>query len=244
MQVIVGLTRWWRRGRRERRSRSASRVAELTGGVVRRGPFAGLVYPSAAAAGSALAPKLLGTYELEVHAWLEAAIGRGPDRVLNLGAGEGYYAVGLARRLPLAGVHAFDPDDRARELCAALAEANGVSDRVHLHGACELADLRALCDLPALIVCDVEGAERHLLRPREVPGLARCEVIVEVHGRGTRGEIADRFTSTHSVAAVRSRRRLARDAAGVVEMDASALRLAMDERRRLGLEWLHLVPHG
>lgn len=244
MGVIAGLGRWWRSKRRERRRRAAVAVAELTGGVVRRGPFAGMTYPRAAAAGSALGPKLLGTYELEIQPWIETAIGRDPARVLNLGAGEGYYAVGLARRLPTAEIHAFDPDDRARELCAALADANSVSHRVHLHGACDPAELRALCGPPALIVCDIEGAERDLLRPEEVPGLARCEIIVEVHGRGTGSELAERFRSTHTVAAVRHRRRRAGDAAGVIKISRSSLRRAMDERRRAGLEWLHLVPAG
>ena len=59
-----------------------------SGGVVRAGPFAGLRYPVAQAAGSSLAPKLLGTYELEIHDFVESAIKKRPTRIVNIGAGE------------------------------------------------------------------------------------------------------------------------------------------------------------
>ena len=50
--------------------------------------------------------------------------------LVDVGCGYGAIAVSLARRAPGARVWAVDVNERARELCAINAEANGVGDRV------------------------------------------------------------------------------------------------------------------
>lgn len=241
------LRSWLRRNRERRRELRrwvAERVADMTGRVVQRGPFPGMRYPAAVAGGSVLAPKLLGTYELEIQPWIEAAIGRAPRRVVNLGAGEGYYSVGLALRLPEADVTAFEADPSVRRLCLAMAETNGVADRISIRGTCGVQELRTVLSTPALVLCDVEGAELELLDPGLVPGLRSCDVIVEIHGgRSAVDAIRGRFAVTHEVRSVRFRRRRPSDAAGAVRLRRSALAMAVDERRRRGLDWMQLVPH-
>ena len=66
---------------------------------VLNGPFQGMNFHSAASEGC-LVPKLLGCYEQPLHPFLEAAFARDYDVVLNIGSAEGYYAVGLALRMP------------------------------------------------------------------------------------------------------------------------------------------------
>ena len=83
--------------------------------MVLAGPFAGMRYETEAVH-SMHVPRLLGTYERELHASLERAPGMPYLRVINIGCGEGYYAVGLAMRLPGAHVHAFDSEVRAGDL--------------------------------------------------------------------------------------------------------------------------------
>ena len=48
--------------------------------------------------------------------------------IIDVGSAEGYYAVGLARRLPKARVLARDANPKAQALCAALAAANDVAE--------------------------------------------------------------------------------------------------------------------
>ncbi len=239
------MLQWWRRRNRARRERVAALVAEETRGIVRSGPFAGLRYPIADAAGSALAPKLIGSYEREIHGFIEKAITRAPPRILNIGAGEGYYAVGMARRLVRADVYAFESDAKGRSLCESLARANQVSERVHVRGTCSRADLDALTRQPALIICDIEGGERELLDPVSAHGLVDCEIIAELHsGRGLdiAGEMRERFGETHTVTMARYEGRDASEAVGLNGLSRPERRIALDERRRHGLEWIHLVP--
>src|SRR6185312_7312344 len=84
--------------------------------AVLSGPFAGMLY-HAAAAGSVLGPKLIGSYEHEISAWIEATVNANYQRILDVGCAEGYYAVGFARRMPQVEVYAFDLDATALDMC-------------------------------------------------------------------------------------------------------------------------------
>ena len=82
-------------------------VRRATGDVVAAGPFAGMRYVRGAV-GSVLPPKLLGLYERELHTAIARIVAAAPDEVVDAGAAEGYYAVGLARALPRCRVTAFE----------------------------------------------------------------------------------------------------------------------------------------
>ena len=101
---------------------------EQHGRRVLSGPFVGMDYVQQAT-GSALMPKLLGSYEAELHETLEKIAATEYAAIIDIGCAEGYYAIGLAMRLPNAQVYAFDIDPEARELCTAMARLNGVEER-------------------------------------------------------------------------------------------------------------------
>ena len=84
---------------------------------VQFGPFKDLKYAKALAAGSAILPKLTGTYEDELHPFIDMMITQQPDLVIDIGCAEGYYANGMAMRLPDTEVWAIDTDTYALELC-------------------------------------------------------------------------------------------------------------------------------
>ena len=87
----------------------ANTLASKGQGVVAAGPFAGMSYPVQASEGGR-APRLLGAYEASLHPVIETVIARAYRQVLDIGCAEGYYAVGLARRIPDTIVHARDSD--------------------------------------------------------------------------------------------------------------------------------------
>lgn len=208
-------------------------VARDLGTTVRRGPFAGLTYPSMAARGSSLVPKLLGSYELELHEAVEEVVRRAPSLIVNIGAGEGYYAVGLARRLPTTRVLAFEADPAGGELIRRMAASNGVADRVEVRGFCHREDLAALPLGPnSLVLCDCEGGEYYLLDPVHVPALARCDLLVEVHrshGMDAEGHWERVFGATHDLTMLHVQ---SRDADGWPEL----ARLSYEDRRWLVYE--------
>jgi hypothetical protein len=172
-------------------------VREL-GPTVRTGPLAGLKIPEEAA----WLPMLIGSYESELHPILERVMATRYRRIVDVGCALGYYAVGLARKMPGTTVFAFDIDSQARARCARTVAMNGVTGRVHIAGACDHARLEALSEPGTLVICDIEGDETKLLDPARAPGLARCDVLVECHDFNpppASVELARRFGATHHV---------------------------------------------
>lgn len=165
------------------------------------GPFRGMAYPVRASEGARL-PRMLGVYEASLAPVIEQIVARAYPLVVDIGAAEGYYAVGLARRMPQAQVLARDGDARARRRCALLAEANGVAARVEIGGVMTHADLDALPAGETVIICDIEGAEAELLDPARAPGLAGADLLVEVHEGmrpGTLDLLKARFAPSHDI---------------------------------------------
>ncbi|MBE7217732.1 MAG: hypothetical protein INR64_04595 [Caulobacteraceae bacterium] len=188
---------------RWRSHRLAERYMARHGERVFAGPFAGMAFTADQSEG-ALCPKLLGTYEAELHPALRRLAAQGVSRVIDVGCAEGYYAVGLARLMPQARVEAFDVDPKGRARCAELAARNGVAERVAVGARWSLA---AAGDVGpgTLVFMDVEGAEAELLGPEAPAALARAELIVETHpwmARGVTEALAARFAPTHAVEVV------------------------------------------
>lgn len=174
------------------------------GATIWSGPFAGMEYVTAATEG-ALIPRLLGTYESELHPHLAAFAKDALDCVIDVGCAEGYYAVGLARMMPEVTVHAHDTDAQARAACAALAEKNGVADRVVIGGEFAPDGFEAFAGRRVLVMVDAEGAELDILQPALSPALAGMNVIVETHDiyrPGAKATLVERFAPTHDIAEV------------------------------------------
>lgn len=166
------------------------------------GPFRGMKYGSTKAMCSALYPKLLGTYEHELAPAFEQALARKHDLIVDIGAADGYYAVGFAYRQPNTRVIAYDQDPRARTELANLAKLNGVADRIEIRGRCDPAELEQLPPSAGLVIVDCEGFEDHALNPETISHLRHWDFIIETHD-GLVPEVTkrliERFRATHRV---------------------------------------------
>jgi hypothetical protein len=180
-------------------------VVQQCGATVQGGPFRGMHFVAQSAEGCHV-PKLLGCYEAELHAHILAAVGRGYAAVVNIGAAEGYYTVGLARLMPNARVYAYDTNTAAHPVCRSLAERNGVADRVTIGSAFRGEDFEHFAGQRTLVVCDIEGGETALLDPQRYPALTAMDLIVELHDSPAAKPsvlIPERFSATHAVTMVR-----------------------------------------
>lgn len=157
-------------------------VQRSTSSNVVAGPFRGMKYLPYSTYGAYI-PKLIGTYEREIAQALELELGMAPRHVIDVGGAEGYYAVGILRRLPEARVTVFEMSDSARAAIVELARLNGVSERLEIRGRCAATDLEAcLAQTGAkFVIVDVEGFEAELLNPVDCPHLAQADLLVEVH---------------------------------------------------------------
>jgi hypothetical protein len=242
-RLLPGAYRGIQESLAERRLRRVRLALEKEPGlVVQGGPFCGMSYLSEAVC-SSLVPKLLGSYEAELHDVLAEIVSLDYDTVIDVGCAEGYYAVGLALRLPRARVYAFDIDPRARELCTKLAQANEVADRVMVEGECDHARLNSLIRGRTLIVCDCEGCELQLLNPELVAGLTQSDVVVELHDMITPDitpTIIARFETTHKITLVDSQERDPAAYPQLKDFDRLTQRTAVAEFRDGSMQWGYL----
>jgi len=126
-------------------TRSTLRFIHHHGITVGAGPFAGLRYPrSAVLHVPGLVPRLAGTYELEVRQIVEALARSQPELLINIGAADGYYAVGLALRCPMRNVIAYEADPYRVHVSSHVARLNNVGDRIDLRGVCTVEALARL----------------------------------------------------------------------------------------------------
>lgn len=183
-------------------------IAELTfaqlGDRVLEGPFAGLRLSEATRL-EHVTPYLLGTYESELESAWQAILTGSYDRIFDIGAKFGYYAVGLARRFPAAVVTAFDTDPWARDAVREMSKANGV-DNVHVRGYCDTASfVAALASSPSeapFIISDCEGYEAELFAGSALQYLQTAVMIIETHDdlvAGVTQELSGRLAPTHAL---------------------------------------------
>jgi precorrin-6B methylase 2 len=156
------------------------REKQLIKSQVLNGPFKGLRYPAFASVGSALLPKLLGSYEYEIASLVDDLCSQPYSAVVDIGCAEGYYAVGFAMRLPKARVYAFDPNPKARRLCQQMARLNQAV--VICGNFCSRETLINL-DLGqhALIISDCEGYELQLFDSSTMQLLQNHDLLIETH---------------------------------------------------------------
>ena len=171
------------------------------GDTVQTGPFKGMRYATRATEGARIA-RILGCYEATLAPVIEKVITRAYPLVIDVGSAEGYYAVGLATRMPKTRVMARDENHKAQESCTALARANAVADRVEVGGLMQHSDFDICKAQDTLVICDIEGAEDALLDPAKAPGLLHADILVECHDcmvPGLSDRIANRFETTHDI---------------------------------------------
>jgi hypothetical protein len=174
------------------------------GTKVMQGPLAGMDFLSNSSEGCHIA-KLLGCYEQPLHLFIEQAITSAYPIILNIGCAEGYYAVGMARRMPFTQVLAFDLNPKAQETCRALAQKNSVSDRVKVDALFKPVDFANYVNQNVMVLCDIEGAEKDLLDPEKSPALKTMDLIVESHEcliPGITDKLVSRFKESHHITLV------------------------------------------
>jgi predicted O-methyltransferase YrrM len=171
---------------------------------------------------------------------------------VDIGAAEGYYAIGLARRNPQAKVIAFEMEPRGQSALREMAALNSVADRIEVNGKCEAADLiAALGDVPSpIVICDVEGYEEKLLDPQAVSALRHATILVELHDfiiPSITEKLKERFGATHRVEHIwqqpRSRDDFPWHTLGTALLPKSYLDWAVSEWRPVQMSWLWMVPH-
>lgn len=187
--------------------------------------------------------KLAGRYEMEIADAVEDAVTWRPDMIVDLGCAEGYYAVGLALRVPSATVIAYDLRRSARWLTRQLAKLNDV--QVDVRGEASKSTLQRDLERAErpLLICDVDGGEGTLIDVEQVPALADVRLVIETHDcivSGITDLLTRRLDPTHRVVRVDSEPRQSSLLPQLAPQDAA---LALNEHRP-AQSWLVCLPRA
>lgn len=216
------------------------------------GPFAGTKYRVGAVC-SASVPKLLGTYERELQPEIEKLASARWSAVIDIGAAEGYYAVGFARRLRDVPVLAYEMDPYGRALLTANAEENGVVESIELRGECTASAFAAVLNAapgPVLVIMDVEGAEAELIEAASSADLAKATLVIEVHDFKSDGplissRLRNALAPSHEIQVVSTAARLPQDFPSAFWFVPQRNRMhAMAEYRPGAMEWMICRPRA
>lgn len=211
------------------------------------GPFRDLVYPQLTATGSALLPKLLGTYESELHPIIDEVLTCHYDLIVNIGAGEGYYAVGLLLKSQSSRLIAFEINPKGQDACRLMAQFNKVEERITIMGQCDHYILNDLTQQykTGLILCDCEGAEIDLLDPDQVYNLRKFDILVELHELQSQGPtiselFQSRFYHTHNIKFINIRQHRDLSHLSFEGVSRPELQFLVSEGRQYSIGWLFL----
>lgn len=191
-----------------------------------------------------IGPYLLGTYEMELHPWWEDVFQQSFDRIIDIGAKFGYYAIGLASKFPDATVVTFDTDRWARNAIREMAAGNRVHNLVS-KSYCTPVRLRECLGRRTFILSDCEGYEDELFSEVDPAEMSSAVILIELHEEpspGVTSRIESRFARTHIASKVDSRPVYALPSdIRIRSLSEEEIRYASNEIRPRQ-EWLFLTP--
>lgn len=198
--------------------------------------------------------QLIGFYEKEV---LDTVFGSGRRYrcLINVGAGDGYWGVGLVQAGIVQRSICFESNPESRATIAACADLNGVTERVTVlekadHDFLDRSELRDEDLAETLFIIDIEGGEFELLDEVNLERISRAELIVELHGSfivddpGVEQQFLARLENFFACEILITG---ARDPSRVAEMaswsDADRW-LCCAEGRPFLMRWVHCLPRS
>lgn len=221
-------------------------IFALAQGKVLTGPFVGMtILQKEAWHDGNLGTMILGCYEEELHKEIEGEIVRlnkmSRPVISVVGCAEGYYAVGMARRVPRAQVIAMDILEEALVIARENAELNEVC--LQLDNTVE-----AALAAPDFVLMDCEHAESEYLDPEKYPALLKANILVECHDYEIQDEITsslvERFHPTHTIGYIREAGRDPNEFPFLRPLHSDCRWIAVSEGRPCMMHWLFMSPRN
>lgn len=209
------------------------------------GPFKGLKFSQR----FPTKPMLLGVWEKEISFIWNSL--ENFKCIIDVGAAEGFYAVGLARKYPDKQIYAYEMNPSTKSLLEEVTSDNLVKN-IEIRGKCEYSDLRDLGVKlrDSLIIMDCEGYELELLNNLSPSILKNTSMMVELHemyAPGCTDELKERFSSTHIIQEIEGQHRCIHDWPKKLKLlrylyPKELLLDFMDEGRPYPMNWFYMKP--
>tara|TARA_B110000003_G_C16511587_1_gene481444 strand:- start:2 stop:880 length:879 start_codon:yes stop_codon:yes gene_type:complete len=126
---------------------------------------------------------ILGVYEKHVLEKLTEFSKRGNFPFIDIGAADGYFAVGMAFSKIFKKVYAFEINESGRVSLDKNAENNQCKDKIVINDEANFNSIKKIVDENngAVILFDIEGSEFDLLDQKLLESLTNCYIVCELH---------------------------------------------------------------
>lgn len=198
-----------------------------------------------------VAAKILGTYERQVVDLIKSY--SRPDGVfVDIGAADGYFALGVLTGELFAKTYAFEISERGRAVLKQNAILNDVEEKIEIHGE---ASFKTLSDVISkhewgVVLIDIEGAEFSFLDDDTLALLKNFDIIVEMHdpllknGVILRDQLLRRASKYFDVDFLNSSDIEISKYRELGKFKDNYRLLAFSEGRRVSMEWAVFKPKG
>jgi len=150
--------------------------------IVKNGIFKGLKYPKLEASGSAIYPKLLGSYESELNGVLDEILTKPFTVFIDIGCAEGYYLAGIANKIDKIKLIGIDISESALNQTQKMLQKNGVDlINVSLLQKFDTTLIPKNNTDQVLLICDCEGYEEIIFNANSCVNFSNCTLLIECH---------------------------------------------------------------
>ena len=147
------------------------------------GPFKGMSLPKNLWWGDDRITQTLGIYEEHVLKQLIENRNQGATKLIDIGAADGYFAIGMTFSKIYQTCIAFEISEEGRKRISENAKSNRCEDCIEIHGEADLESLTEALSGPetSTVLIDIEGCEYDLLNDKMLKLLSDSFVICELH---------------------------------------------------------------
>ena len=192
----------------------------------------------------------LGIYEEHVLNKLIYFSNKGSKRFIDIGAADGYFAVGMAFSKIYKEVYAFEIEQKRQQIIKENAARNSCSERVTVYGQVNVTLLNKHInkDFKSTFLIDIEGAEYNLLSTEMLLLLRGNYVICELHpwyvdnGDKLQRDLLDRASRLFNIELIQRDYYSPNSFPELNDLSDEERLVAVGESRGKNMQWLVLTP--
>jgi hypothetical protein len=170
--------------------------------IILNGPFKGTKYITKGIAESTILPKIVGSYEAQLHDTVNEVAKKNYSDIVDIGCAEGYYAIGFAKKMRNTMVHCFDINKSDILICQEIAKLNNLTN-LTFNFFCTNEMLKEFqFKNKVLVFCDTEGFELELFTEDVIHSLKKHDLLIEIHDINNpeiSNTLYNRFIDTHNI---------------------------------------------
>ena len=193
--------------------------------------------------------KYLGEYEPHIIKKLEN-LSKHYKHFIDIGAADGYYAVGLLYSKLYSSVTCFEISSKGRDNIAENADLNNCLDKIVINGEANIETLKKEIEVikSCVLLCDIEGTEFDLFSKELLSTVSQCTVIIELHDefvfgdKGRRKRLIKDAEEYFNISFIKRYNPKVNEFDELSHWNDDLRQLAFSEGRPCRMDWLLLTP--